>query len=123
MATAEDGAGAALRVEIAWSPAPREMRTATLRLPEGATLADALKSLGWPAFEAAQHGDGAFGEAGLSASVWGRSRPLTHVLRDGDRLEVLRALATAPMDARRARYRDAGGVKALRDRAVKAQKG
>ena len=54
--------------------------------------------------------------------MWCRSRPLTHPLRDGDRVEVLRNLAIAPMDARRARYRDAGGVKALRDRAVKAQK-
>ncbi len=121
MANAE-GEGAALNVEVAWSAAPREMRTATLQLPAGATLAQALAALAWPAFDVARQGDDAFGEAGLSAAVWGRSRPLTHVLRDGDRVEVLRALAIAPMDARRVRYRDAGGVKALRERSVKSQK-
>ena len=121
MASAE-AAGGALEVEIAWSPAPREMRTATVRLAAGATVADALAALDWPAFEAARRGDGAFGQAGLSTSVWGRARPLTHVLRDGDRVEVLRDLAIAPMDARRVRYRDAGGVKALRERVIKSQK-
>ena len=121
MANAE-AAGKGLSVEVAWSPAPREMRSAAVSLPAGATLADALTALDWPPFEPARRGDDAFGAAGLSAAVWGRARPLTHPLRDGDRVEVLRALVVAPMDARRVRYRDAGGVKALRRRAVKAQK-
>ncbi len=121
MASVEAGEGG-LSVEVAWSPAPREMRRAAVALPTGATLADALLAAGWPEFEPARHGDDAFDAAGLSAAVWGRARPLTHPLRDGDRVEVLRALVVAPMDARRVRYQDAGGVKALRKRAVKAQK-
>ena len=111
-----------LNVEVAWSPAPREMRTVSLQLLAGATLADALLATGWAEVDAARHGEDAFGQACLAAAVWGVSRPLAHALRDGDRVEVLRALPIDPMDARRVRYRAAGGVKALRERAVKAQK-
>jgi putative ubiquitin-RnfH superfamily antitoxin RatB of RatAB toxin-antitoxin module len=111
-----------LEVEVAWSPVPREVRTVSLRLDAGATIADALLATGWVEVDAARHGEDAFGQAGLSAAVWGRSRPLAHALRGGDRVEVLRALPIDPMDARRVRYRAAGGVKALRERAVKAQK-
>lgn len=120
MASAE-GEGAGLRVEVAWSPAPRQMESISLQLPAGATLADALAATGWPAFDAARQGDDAFEQAGLAAAVWGKSRPLTHPLRDGDRVEVLRALTIAPMDARRVRYDEAGGAKALRRRALQAQ--
>jgi putative ubiquitin-RnfH superfamily antitoxin RatB of RatAB toxin-antitoxin module len=45
------------------------------------------------------------------------------VLRDGDRVELLRPLAVAPMDARRARYRKSGGVQAIRARNAKPPKG
>jgi len=109
MASADDG-GPTIAVELAFSPAPREMRTASLRLPAGSTIADALRASGWP--ELAQAGEG--GE--LVTAVWGQARSLKAVVRDGDRIEVLRPLKVAPMEARRARYEAAGGVKALRKR-------
>jgi putative ubiquitin-RnfH superfamily antitoxin RatB of RatAB toxin-antitoxin module len=113
---------ATIVVDVACSPAPREMLCATLSLPAGATVGDALQAADWPMLDAAREGDDAFAAAGLSAAVWGRARPLAHALRDGDRVEVLRALVVAPMDARRVRYRAAGGVRTLRERAAKSQK-
>ena len=114
MASAESGA-ATIAVELAWSPAPREMRTLQLRLPAGATIADALRASGWPELRAVEEG------GGLAVAVWGRAQPADHPLADGDRVEVLRALEVAPMDARRARFEAAGGVKALRKRKHAAQ--
>jgi len=109
MASVEDR-GPTIAVELAFSPAPREMRTATLRLPAGSTIADALRASGWPEF--AQAGEG----GDLVTAVWGQARPLKATVHDGDRVEVLRPLKVAPMDARRARYEAAGGVKELRKR-------
>ena len=109
-------------IDVAWSPAPREMLTVSLRLPRGATIADALAATGWPALACAAAGDAAFTQAGLSAAVGSRSRPLAHVLRDGDRVEVLRDLQVDPMAARRVRYEAAGGVDALRKRGYAGRK-
>ena len=41
----------------------------------------------------------------LKIGVWGQLRPLDHVLRDGDRVEIYRALLIDPKDARRVRHR------------------
>jgi putative ubiquitin-RnfH superfamily antitoxin RatB of RatAB toxin-antitoxin module len=109
MANADDG-GPTIAVEIAFSPGPRDMRIAALRLPAGATIADALRASGWP--ELADAGAG----TGLVTAVWGQARPLATRLHAGDRVEVLRPLKVAPMEARRARYEAAGGEKALRKR-------
>jgi putative ubiquitin-RnfH superfamily antitoxin RatB of RatAB toxin-antitoxin module len=109
MANADDGAPTIV-VELAFSPAPREMRAASLRLPAGATVGDALRASGWPELAGAGQG----GE--LVTAVWGQARPLTAPLGDGDRVEVLRPLKLAPMEARRARYEAAGGVRELRKR-------
>jgi len=120
MANAE-AEGPTIAVELAFSPAPREMRTMALRLPPGSTIAEALRASGWPEVAGGEGGE-------LVTAVWGQARPLASVLRDGDRVEVLRPLKVAPMDARRARYEAAGGVKALRKRKhekqpVKARRG
>jgi putative ubiquitin-RnfH superfamily antitoxin RatB of RatAB toxin-antitoxin module len=113
---AAGGEPAAIVVELAWSPAPREMHTCTLSLARGATIADALRASGWPGLPAAA-GEG----GGLATAVRGRLRPLDHPLADGDRVELLRGLAVDPMEARRARFEAAGGVKALRRRKHAAQ--
>jgi putative ubiquitin-RnfH superfamily antitoxin RatB of RatAB toxin-antitoxin module len=115
-------APAAIVVEVAWSPAPRETLATTLRLAPGVTVAGALRASGWPAFVSVPDDDEAFGALGLSVAIWGRARPLSHVLRDGDRLEVLRELQVGPMDARRARFEAAGGVDALRKRGYAGRK-
>ena len=112
----------AIVVDVAWSPAARETLTATLTLPAGATIAAALAATGWPALACAAEGEPAFADAGLSAAVGSRVRPLVHALRDGDRVEVLRGLVADPMAARRVRYEAAGGVDALRKRGYAGRK-
>jgi putative ubiquitin-RnfH superfamily antitoxin RatB of RatAB toxin-antitoxin module len=106
-----DAGAPTIEVELAYSPAPREMRTAALRLPAGSTVADALRASGWEDLVRAAAGGGP-----LATAVWGQARALSAALREGDRVEVLRPLTVAPMEARRARYEAAGGVKALRKR-------
>ena len=94
MARAED---ARITVRLAWSPGPGHAEEASLELPAGATLRDALVA------------GGLLPEAGDTpaprAGIWGRLRPLDAPLADGDRVELYRPLQVDPMEARRARAR------------------
>jgi len=87
-----------LHIELAYSPAPRLVRSMALELPAGSTLADALTASGW----LAQCG---WALDSLRCGVWGRVQPLEHALRDGDRVEVYRPLKVDPKEARRLRYK------------------
>jgi len=89
-----------LHVELVHSPAPRTVECRELTLPAGATLADALRAAPLPAAVRAALDAGV-----LSVSVWCRLQPLTHLLREGDRIELCRALAVDPKEARRLRYK------------------
>ncbi len=91
-ADAPDG----LDVEVIYCPAPGAVDAMRLRLPPGATVADALQASGLPG----RHG---LALEGLSVGVWARWRPLSTPLRDGDRIEVYRPLAVDPKEARRRR--------------------
>jgi len=115
-------ASAEITVQVVWSPSARETLSENVTLPAGATIAAALAATNWPALSGAAGGDAAFEAAGLSAAVWSRSRPLGHVLCDGDRVEVLRALQIDPMTARRVRFEAAGGIDALRRRGYAGRK-
>lgn len=84
---------AELSVEVVFAVAPRAVKAFRLHLPTGSTVADALQASGLILSE------------GLDTAVWGRRQPLAAPLRDGDRVEVLRALTVDPMEARRQRYR------------------
>ena len=86
-----------IHVEAIYAETARAWRR-VLALPAGATAADALAELrkqvpGWPA--------AALTPAALA--VFGREVDATTALRDGDRLELLRALPNDPKLARRAR--------------------
>ncbi len=88
--------GIAVTIAYASASAAEEQR---LVLPDTATLADALDRVRADAgFGAAIAGASAFG-------VWGKVRPLETRLREGDRVEIYRALQADPKDARRARAR------------------
>lgn len=87
-----------LRVELAFSPAPRQVLTLALELPPGSTVADALRASGWPQAHE-------LGPDGLRCGVWGRVQPLDQMLRDGDRIELYRPLTVDPKEARRLRYK------------------
>lgn len=93
-----------VHIELAFSPAPRQILTMTLAIAAGSTLADALRASGW--LDA--HG---LELDGLRCGVWGRPQPLDHVLREGDRVELYRPLAVDPKEARRLRYRKQRGAK------------
>jgi putative ubiquitin-RnfH superfamily antitoxin RatB of RatAB toxin-antitoxin module len=87
-----------LRIELAYSPAPRQVHTLAITLPPGGTLADALRASGWLEV----HG---LALDALHCGVWGRMKPLDHPLRDGDRIELYRPLTVDPKEARRLRYK------------------
>ncbi len=80
-----------MRVEAirAW---PRRHQSVMLELPEGATVADALRTCGWAGEECA-------------CAVFGVVVAAQARLADGDRLELLRPLQVDPKEARRRRAR------------------
>jgi putative ubiquitin-RnfH superfamily antitoxin RatB of RatAB toxin-antitoxin module len=87
--------GAPLRVDVVFSPAPREVHCVSLELPHGSTLDDALHASGLA---------DAIRQAGAECGIWGCRRAGSTRLRDGDRVECWRALAVDPMQARRLRH-------------------
>lgn len=87
-----------LQIELAYSPAPRQVQRVTLELPAGSCVADALNASGWLAL----HG---LTLDKLRCGIWGRPQPLDHILRDGDRIELYRPLRVDPKEARRLRYK------------------
>lgn len=88
---------AGIGVEVVYAEAGRVWRH-VLVLPEGSMVGEVLSGLpglvpAWP--------PAAFAPA--ATAVFGRELGREDVLRDGDRLELLRALPTDPKLARRAR--------------------
>lgn len=99
MAHAEGDDGATpMRIEVAYSPAPRQVDLVALTLPTGSLLEQALRASGL----LERH---ELTLAALRCGVWGRTQTLDHPLRDGDRVEVYRALLVDPKEARRLRYK------------------
>lgn len=79
-----------MRVEVvrAW---PRRHESVVVELPAGATVADAVSASGMD-------------DVGHAAvAVFGEKAEAAQVLRDGDRVELLRPLAMDPKEARRRR--------------------
>ena len=100
-----DGVGL-LRVSVTYSPGPRAVDEVALRLPDGATVSDALQA---SALQARHPG---LDLAAASVGIWGALCRRDQRLRDRDRVEVYRALQVDPKQARR-----------LRDRAQRAGAG
>jgi len=85
-------------ITLAYSPAARQVREATLVLDTDATVAQALQQSGWLADLSAQE------VKTLEVGVWGRKVALGHVLRQDDRVELYRQLKVDPKVARRERF-------------------
>ena len=83
-----------MRVEVAYALTERQ-RIVVLELAAGATAADALAASGLLRSEPA------LAAAPLELSVFGRLVAPQQVLRDGDRVEVLRPLQADPKEVRR----------------------
>jgi hypothetical protein len=80
-----------VRVEVVHALAGRQV-VVPLQLVEGATAAQAVAMSGLPA-------------AGQRIGIGGKRVGPARVLRDGDRVEILRPLALDPREARRQRAR------------------
>ena len=88
-----------LSVSVAYSPRAGTVDEATLQLPPGATLIDALRASGL----LQRHPE--IDLAVLRTGIWGRAKPHDTPLRERDRVEVYRGLVVDPKEARRQRYR------------------
>ena len=87
-----------MKITLMYASAPRTVEETALEVPEGCTLVQALAQAGWlQRFPEMQAGP-------LTLGVWGRRVGREHVLRNGDRLEVYRALRVDPKVARRERF-------------------
>lgn len=96
-----------IHVEVAVGVAPREVRRVRLRLPAGSTVRDAMRASGL--FDQVPGlNEDALAAGRWSIGVWGRKERPGHVLRERDRIEVVRGLNVDPKEARRQRYRAQG---------------
>lgn len=87
-----------VRVEVVWCPAPGQVDLSALELPEGSTVADAVRASG------VLQRHGLVLEA-LDAGIWFRACALDAPLRDRDQVQLYRPLTVDPKEARRQRYR------------------
>ena len=91
-----------LRVSVACSASPGEVKERLLELPPGSTALQALQASGLiqdlPELQGRT----------LDVGVWGRACPPSQVLEDGDRLEIYRPLRVDPKVARRERFKGQG---------------
>lgn len=98
---------ARIHVEVVVGVAPRSVQRVALSLPPGATVREALQASGLlgvvPGLD-----EEALAAGRWSVGVWGRKERPGHVLRDRDRVEVVRGLNVDPKEARRTRYRAQG---------------
>lgn len=101
----------ALRIEVVYCAQPGHTDRVSLRLPEGASLFDAVVASGLQQRHAIAEGD-------LLAGIWGRVQPLQTPLRDLDRVELYRPLQVDPKEARRLRYKRAKTVSSSAKRAT-----
>jgi putative ubiquitin-RnfH superfamily antitoxin RatB of RatAB toxin-antitoxin module len=90
-----------LRVEVIYA-LPQQAWSAVLQLPYGTTASEAVMRSGFaskiPGFDTAN----------LGYAIYGKSISAATVLRDGDRLELLRPLIADPKQARRQRAKQGG---------------
>jgi uncharacterized protein len=87
-----------ISVDVVYSPRSREVQIVPLQLPPDSTVGQAIAASGL----LERH---ALSIAELSCAVWGRRCNPQHPLREGDRVELCRALTVDPKEARRQRYK------------------
>lgn len=101
---------ATIAVEVVYASAPHQIERVALRLPAGATAREALRASGL-----SERLDSALLDC-LVLGLAGRPCSAATLLRDQDRLELLRPLQVDPKEARRLRYRRDGLKKVRRSR-------
>lgn len=93
---------ATIQVTLCFSAGARLTTERVLELPAGSRLLDAIRESQLLAGLADTEVDA------LQTGVWGRKLPPDHLLRDGDRVELYRALKVDPKVARRERFKSQG---------------
>ena len=88
-----------LQVTLVASLAPREVHELTLNFAAGATLQDAVQATGWLQ---------GVPESEWDCGIWGRRALPDTPLKNGDRVELYRALRVDPKVARRERFNRQG---------------
>lgn len=91
-----------VQVCVVYSPKAREVCEVTLRLPDSATVLDAIEASGL--LKRFQTLD----VQTISIGIWGRKVKLSHVLTENDRIEIYRPLTVDPKVARRERFAKQG---------------
>jgi uncharacterized protein len=104
----------ALRVEVLYCAGPHLADLTELHLPDGSTVADALRASGL------HQRHGALIDR-LRIGVWNKPKELSTLLRDGDRVELYRPLLVDPKEARRQRYQQHRQSQAAREEKKKAK--
>ena len=100
-----------IQVTLCWSLQPRQVHEQTLSLPEGSTV-EAVVDAGLhqlalspnAAFSPTQLAQLKF----LTPGIWGRKAEWQTPVREGDRVELYRALKVDPKVARRQRFKRQG---------------
>ncbi|MBK9574537.1 MAG: RnfH family protein [Rhodoferax sp.] len=91
-----------MRVTAVYSPNSGQVVEKTLNLPAGSTFGDAIEASGflkqWPELVS----------AGARSGLWGQKVSRDHRLREGDRVELYRALKVDPKTSRRERFSKQG---------------
>lgn len=89
-----------LTIIVAYGATAQQVDLIPLTLPAGSTVFDALRQSGllerYPSIDLTMQRVG----------VWGKLKPLTEPLRDGDRVELYRPLQIDPKEARRQRHQN-----------------
>ena len=94
-----------VHVHLVFSPSAREVIEHAMRLPAGTTVWQAIEASGL--LQACPQLYLSNTQA-YSVGIWGRKTTPGHVLREGDRIEIYRALQVDPKVARRERFQKQG---------------
>lgn len=91
-----------MKIQLLLGWAPREVHIFEWTAPQGAQIHSALAHLQtiWPAWT--------WDADTWHVAVWGKPKSLDHILKDLDRVEVLRGLRVDPKVARRERFQKQG---------------
>ena len=90
---------ATISINLTYSTAPRRVVEKELVLPVNSNVQDALNFASLAQFTT---------DDNYTWGVWGKKTTLSHVLKEGDRLEIYRPLKVDPMVARRERFQKQG---------------
>ena len=95
-----------MRVRLVYAPAARLCHELDIVLASPGTVAQSIQASGWLQSMAELGAQLASGE--LVCGVWGEKVTQEHPLKDGDRVEIYRALKVDPKEARRLRFAKQG---------------